>query len=63
MESKHTSKSDNEGKKSCKVMTLDEKMKIPDEVHSGMNAAAAGITFHRYFIFKSNFLLIFYFNA
>jgi hypothetical protein len=44
-------------------MTLDEETKIPGEVNNGMNTAAVGLTFCWYFTFRSNFLLIFYFNA
>jgi hypothetical protein len=45
MESKRKSKSDNEVKKSCKVMTLDEKIKILDKLRGGMSAAEVGLTF------------------
>jgi hypothetical protein len=45
MESKHKNKSDNYVKKSCKVMTLDEKIKIVDKLHGGMSTAAVGLTF------------------
>jgi hypothetical protein len=45
MESKRKSKSDNETKKSCKVVTLDEKIKILDTLCGGMSAAAVGLTF------------------
>jgi hypothetical protein len=63
MESKRTCKSDNETKKSCKVMTLDEKISILDNLHGGMSVAALGLTFFRYFILKSYFPLLFYFNV
>jgi hypothetical protein len=32
--------------RSCKVMTLDEKIKIKDKLRSGMTAAAVGLTSH-----------------
>jgi hypothetical protein len=44
-------------------MTLDEKIKILDKLRGGMSAAAVGLTFRSYFILKSDFPLIFYFNA
>jgi hypothetical protein len=44
-ESKRKCKSDNEAKKSCKVMTLDGKIKILDKLRGGMRAAAVGLTF------------------
>jgi hypothetical protein len=40
MESKRKCKNDNGAKKSCKVMTLDEKIKILDRLGGGMSAAA-----------------------
>jgi hypothetical protein len=45
MESKRKCKSDNEVKKSCKVMTPDEKIKILVLLRGGMSAAAVGLTF------------------
>jgi hypothetical protein len=45
MESKRKCKSDNEAKKSCKVMALDEKIQILETLHGGMKAAAIGLTF------------------
>jgi phage gp16-like protein len=45
MESKHEYKSDNEAKISCKVMTLDEKIKILDKLRGGMSVAAVGLIF------------------
>jgi hypothetical protein len=45
MESKRTCKSDNEAKKSCEVMTLDEKIKILFKLRGGISAAAVGIIF------------------
>jgi hypothetical protein len=45
MGSKRKCKSDTEAKKSCKVMTLDEKIKILDKLRGGMSAAAVGLTF------------------
>jgi hypothetical protein len=38
MESKRKCKSDNEAKESCKVMTLDEKVKIPDKLRGSMSS-------------------------
>jgi hypothetical protein len=43
--SKRKCKSDNEGKKNYKVMTLDEKITILDKLRGGMSAAAVGLTF------------------
>jgi hypothetical protein len=43
--SKRKYKSDNEANKSCKVMTLDEKIKILDKLRNGMSAAVVGLTF------------------
>jgi hypothetical protein len=63
MESKHKRESDNEENKSCNIMTLDEKIKIPDKPRGGMRAAAAGLTFRWYLILKSNFPLILYKNT
>jgi hypothetical protein len=63
MVSKHKGKSNNETKKSCKVMTLDEKVNILSKLHSGMNTAAVGLTVRWYFILKSGFPLIFYCNV
>jgi hypothetical protein len=45
VESKRKCKSDNEAKKCCKVMTLDEKIKILDNLRGGMSAAAVGLIF------------------
>jgi hypothetical protein len=45
MELKHKCKNDNEAKKSCKVMTLDEKIKILDKLRGDMRAPAVGIKF------------------
>jgi hypothetical protein len=53
-------KSDNEANKSCKVMTLDEKIKILDKLRGGMSAAAVGLTFRWHFILKYYFTFIFY---
>jgi hypothetical protein len=44
-------------------MTLDEKIKFLGKLRSGMSAAAVGVTFRWYFILKSDFPLIFNFNA
>jgi hypothetical protein len=41
MESKRKYQSDNEAKRSFKVMTLDDKTKIPDKLRGGMSVAAA----------------------
>jgi hypothetical protein len=62
MESKLKCKTDNKAK-SCEGMTLDEKIKILDKLRSGMSASAVGLTFRIYFIFLSNFTLIFYLDA
>jgi hypothetical protein len=45
MELKRKCKSDNKAKTSCKVMTLDEKIKILDKSRGGMSAAPVGLTF------------------
>jgi hypothetical protein len=45
MESKCKYKSDSEAKKSCEVITLDQKIKILDKLRGGMSAAAVGPTF------------------
>jgi hypothetical protein len=45
MESKRKCKFGNKAKKSCKIMTLDEKIKILDKLCGGMSAAAVGLTF------------------
>jgi hypothetical protein len=45
MESKRKYKSDNEARKSCKVITLDEKIKILNKYRGGMSASAVGQTF------------------
>jgi hypothetical protein len=45
VESKSRYKSDNEVNKSCKVMTLDDKIKVLDKLRGGMSAAAVGLTF------------------
>jgi phage gp16-like protein len=44
MESKRKCKRDNEAKTSCKVMALDEKIKILDKLRCGMSAVAVGLT-------------------
>jgi hypothetical protein len=44
-------------------MALDDKIKILDKLRGGMSAAAVGLTFLLYFILKSKFPLLFYFNA
>jgi hypothetical protein len=44
-ESKHKCQSNYEANKICTIMTLDEEIKIPDEVNNGMNTAAVGLTF------------------
>jgi hypothetical protein len=63
IESKRKSKIDNEAKRRCKVVTIDEKIKILDKLVGGMSASDVGLTFCWYFILKSNFPLISYFNA
>jgi hypothetical protein len=60
MEPKRKCKTDNEANKSCKVMALDDKIKILGKLRGGMSAAAVGLTSRSYFILKSNFPLIFY---
>jgi hypothetical protein len=35
---------DNEAKKICKVMTIDDKIKIVDKLRGGLCAAAVGLT-------------------
>jgi hypothetical protein len=45
MESNGKCKSDNNTKKSFKVITLDEKIKILDKLRGGISAAAVGLTF------------------
>jgi hypothetical protein len=46
MEQKRKCKGDNEAKKSCNVMTLNEKIKILDKLRGGMSAAAVGLISH-----------------
>jgi hypothetical protein len=45
VESKRKCKSDNEVKKSCDVMTLDDKVEILQKLRGGMGSAAVGLTF------------------
>jgi hypothetical protein len=45
MKSKRKCKSDNGAKTSCKVMTLDEKIKILDELPDDKSTAAVGLIF------------------
>jgi hypothetical protein len=45
MESKRKCTSDSEAKTSCKVMPLDDKIKILGKLRGGMSAAAVGLTF------------------
>jgi hypothetical protein len=45
MESKRKCKSENKAKKSCKVMRVDEKIKILDKLRGGMSASAVGLIF------------------
>jgi hypothetical protein len=52
MESKRKSKSDNKAKKSCKVMTLDEKIKILGKMRGGMSEAAVGLIFRLCFVLE-----------
>jgi hypothetical protein len=44
-------------------MTLDYTIQILDKSRGGMSAAAVGLTFSWCLILKSNFVLVFYFNA
>jgi hypothetical protein len=41
----HECKNDDEAKKNCNVMTLNEKIKILDKLRGGMSAAAVALTF------------------
>jgi hypothetical protein len=50
MESERKCRSDNKAKKSCKIMTLDEKIDIVDELRGGISAAAVSLTFSWYFM-------------
>jgi hypothetical protein len=45
MKLKRKCRRDNEAKESCKIMTLDEKVKILDKLHGGMGAAESCLTF------------------
>jgi hypothetical protein len=45
MESKRKCKNDSKTKRSCKVMTVDEKIKILDKLHGGMSVVALDLTF------------------
>jgi hypothetical protein len=60
MESKCKCRSDNEGKKRCKVMTLDQEMNFLGKLGGGMSSWP---DIPLIFNFKSNFPLILYFNA
>jgi hypothetical protein len=62
MEWKRKSKNDDEAKESCKVMTLDEQINIPDKLFCDNSAGAVGLTFSWYFILKFEFPLILYFS-
>jgi hypothetical protein len=44
MESKRKCKSDNEAKKTCKVMTPDDKIRILGKLRGGVCAVAVGMT-------------------
>jgi hypothetical protein len=61
LESRRKSKSDNEAKKSCKVMTTDEKLKILCKVRGGACADEANLAFRCYYILKSNLPTILYY--
>jgi hypothetical protein len=63
MVSKRRCRGDKDAKKSCKVTTRDEKIKIIDKLRGGMCAVAVGLTLRWYFNLKSDLPLIFYFNA
>jgi hypothetical protein len=66
MEWKLTFKSDNKAKKYCKVMILDETLKIQAYIICEvvkMAAAAVGPRFRSYFVLKFNISLRFYCNA
>jgi hypothetical protein len=53
MESKRKCKSGNESEKGCKVMTLDEKIKILHKLRGGMSAAPVSLRrCFKYFIFQ-----------
>jgi hypothetical protein len=43
MESTRKCKSGNEAKKTCKVMTLDDKIRILGKLHGGVCSVAAGM--------------------
>jgi hypothetical protein len=58
MKARRRSKSDNEAKKICKVITVGEKIKIRDKLRSDTSAAAVGLTFHWYVSLKANFPLM-----
>jgi hypothetical protein len=45
VESERKCKSDNEAKKGCKVMALDDIMKILDDLRSDSSSTAVGLTF------------------
>jgi hypothetical protein len=45
MESKRKYKIGNEAKKCCKVMILNDKIKILDKLRGGISTAAVGLTF------------------
>jgi len=60
MESKLKCKCYNEAKKGCKVMALDDKIKILDKSRGGMRAAAVDLTFSSQFTLKPNIPSIFY---
>jgi hypothetical protein len=46
METKRKHESENKANKICKVITLDEKIKILYKLRGGMNTAVADLTFH-----------------
>jgi hypothetical protein len=61
VETKRKRENDNKTRKSCKVMILDEKIKIIDKLRGGMCAVAVGPTLSWSFTLMSNFPLIFTF--
>jgi hypothetical protein len=62
MGSKRRCKSYKEAKKSCEVVTPDDKIKILCKLRGGVCAVAVGLTLRWCFVLKSVFTFIFYFN-
>jgi hypothetical protein len=52
MAPKFKNTSDNESRRSCKVMALDEDVMVLGKLRGGMNAAAVGQKFTWYFTFN-----------